>query len=516
MANLAAIERAVQALPRDFAGPGGVVGVACEGEVILEHAWGYADAAKRRPMTPATLMPICSISKQFTCAVLLDLFDDPAIFDARLADFLPNLTGRLPSTRQLCNMQSGLRDYWALTLLHGAEAEGEFRREDARPLLARMRSTHFEPGSSYSYSNGNFRILSDLIEGRADRSLAELYDERIFQRVGMHTARLTADTSKPADGTVGYEGNSEVGYFPAMNCIFWTGDAGISASLRDMLAWEQFIDATRHDAQGLYRRLSASQSFIDGSPAQYGFGLVHETLGGVPLTGHGGALRGFRLQRLHASSARLSVVVLLNHEADAHAAALSVMKAGLGQDPEPAGESFPCDWSGCYMDPATDLLVQIGRDRGQLRARYSVVPDTLTFDKNGTARSPALTLAREAGGLRMERQGERLSTHLRPVEGEATPDIAGHYYSEEVEGTLEIADAGGVFHGGFDGMLGAGAMQPIVPMAEDVWVMPCQRSMDAPAPGDWTIRIRRGADGAVDGLTIGCWLARRVEYRKTA
>ena len=514
MANIAAIEQAVLALPRDFAGPGGVVGVTCEGEVILEHAWGYADAAKRRPMTPATLMPICSISKQFTCAVLLDLFDDPAVFDARLAEFLPNLRGPLPTTRQLCNMQSGLRDYWALTVLHGAEAEGEFRREDARPLMARMRSTHFEPGSSYSYSNGNFRILSDLIEARADRSLAELYEERIFGPAGMHTARLTADTSKPADDTVGYEGNPEVGYFPAINRIFWTGDAGISASLGDMMAWEQFIDATRHEGHGLYRRLSAPQSFKDGSPSHYGFGLVHETSGGVPLTGHGGALRGFRLQRLHAPSSRLSVVVLLNHEADAHGAALSVMNAGLGHVNEPAGESHPTDWPGFYMDPATDLVLQIEKANGQLRAKYSVVPDSLSFDKKGTARSPAMRLAREDDGLRMERQGERLSTHLSRLKGEAKSDIAGRFFSEEIGGAFEVVDAGGIFHGGFEGMLGTGAMQPIIPVAEDVWVLPCQRSMDAPAPGDWTIRIRRGPDGAVGGLTIGCWLARAVEYRK--
>ena len=143
-----------------------------------------------------------------------------------------------------------------------------------------------------------------------------------------------------------------------------------------------------------------------------------------------------------------------------------------------------------------------------------MVPDSLTFDKNGTARSPALTLAREEDGLRMERQGERLSTHLRPIKGEAKPDIAGRFFSEEIEGTFEIADAGGIFHGGFDGMLGTGSMQPIYPLAEDVWVLPCQRSMDAPAPGDFTIRIRRGEGGAVGGLTIGCWLARRVEYQK--
>src|SRR5690606_1620931 len=108
-----------------------------------------------------------------------------------------------------------------------------FRKEDARLLFARMRSTHFSPGKNYSYSNGNFRILSDLIEEFTGRSLGELYRERIFTPAGMATAELIPDTAVPADGMIGHEGNDKVGFFPATNRIFWTGDAGISASLDD-------------------------------------------------------------------------------------------------------------------------------------------------------------------------------------------------------------------------------------------------------------------------------------------
>ena len=39
------------------------------------------------------------------------------------------------------------------------------------------------------------------------------------------------------------------------------------ASLDDMIAWERFIDRTRDDAQGLYRRLSARPNFADGRKA---------------------------------------------------------------------------------------------------------------------------------------------------------------------------------------------------------------------------------------------------------
>ena len=64
----------------------------------------------------------------------------------------------------------------------------------------------------------------------------------------MKSATLTADTSQPEDGVVGYEGNDDTGFFPASNAIYWIGDAGISASLDDMMNYEAWIDATRNDA----------------------------------------------------------------------------------------------------------------------------------------------------------------------------------------------------------------------------------------------------------------------------
>jgi hypothetical protein len=50
--------------------------------------------------------------------------------------------------RHLCNNQSGIRDYWALTVLWGAKPEGHFSVVDHGPkMLARLKSFHFQPGT---------------------------------------------------------------------------------------------------------------------------------------------------------------------------------------------------------------------------------------------------------------------------------------------------------------------------------------------------------------------------------
>ncbi|TDH34943.1 D-aminopeptidase [Pseudohoeflea suaedae] len=509
-----ALAAALAAIHTDQKGPGGAIGVVKDGQVVLAHSWGHADVANHIPVTARTRFPICSISKQFTCAILQGIEPDLSRFDRHLESHLPKMENR-PSVRDLCNNQSGLRDYWALTVLHGADAEGVFARKDAAELFSRMKTTHFAPGTAYSYSNGNFRILSDIIEAETGRSLGDLYRENIFGPAGMQTAELIPDTAGSGDPIVGYEGNDAVGFFPATNRILWTGDAGIVASLEDMLAWEKFIDATRDDENGIYRRLAEPQAFADGSDAFYGNGLSHGAIGTIRTTGHGGALRGFRLHRLHAPSKRLSVVVLFNHENDAGGTANKVMKAALGiPADEPLAPVTDGGWDGAYLDRETGLLLQVSKSEAGLSARIAGSAETLSAKDRDTIGSDAMTLSRNGDTIHYTRWRENLTGTAIRVTGTARPDISGCYHCDELEAGFTIIDTGGAIYGFFEGVLGTGEMAPLYPVGTDVWTLPCRRSMDAPAPGDWTVQIHRDAHGAIEDLTIGCWLARNLHYRR--
>ncbi len=106
----ARLDRALAALPRTYPGPGGAIAVLRNGEVLARHAWGWADAERRIAFTPATLFRICSITKQFTCALLLDAFPDPSLLDGDVRARLPLLDGPAPGALHLCHNQSGLRD----------------------------------------------------------------------------------------------------------------------------------------------------------------------------------------------------------------------------------------------------------------------------------------------------------------------------------------------------------------------------------------------------------------------
>ncbi|MGK7867571.1 D-aminopeptidase [Falsiroseomonas sp. E2-1-a20] len=510
----ARLDHLARSLPQVHAGPGGAIAVLRAGEVLLRHAWGYANAERRIPFTPATLFRMCSVTKQFTCAVLLDSCPDPSILDPALRARLPLLEGPAPGALHLAHNQSGLRDYWAVAMLHGAPAESAFGEVESARVIVGTRSLHFAPGTRYSYCNQNFRLLSDAVAGHTGRSFAELLRTQIFDRAGMASAILAADTRAMPDGTEGYEGTVATGFRAAENRILWTGDAGLGASLDDMIAWERHIDATRDDPDGLYRRLSAPVAFANGAAAPYGFGLGRGMELGRATTGHGGALRGWRSHRIHMAAERLSVVVLFNHMADAQAAAVEALAAVLDAPRGNAAAEHPAPaWLGAYAEPETGLAVRIDpAGPGQLRLRYGHSAERLEILADGSAGNGRTRLHLAGDGLHMDRPQENHAARLQPLAPAAAAPIAGRYRCEELDAELLVTEAGAVAYGGFSGFLGQGRMEKLEPVGGDTWVLPCPRALDHTPPGDWTLAFRRDSGGATTGVTLGCWLARRLDY----
>ncbi|HET8996945.1 MAG TPA: D-aminopeptidase [Acetobacteraceae bacterium] len=508
------LDQTLSQLPQRYPGPGGAVAVLRNGEILLRHAWGWGDAERRVAFTPRTLFRMCSITKQFTCALVLDAFPDPSVLDADVRARLPRLQQDAPGALHLCHNQSGLRDYWAVAMLLGSPAEAPFGDVEAARIIAGTRTLHFVPGMRYSYVNQNFRLLSDILQHRTGRSFAELLRSRIFAPAGMETALLAADTGAMPDGTQGYEGSQAGGFRVAANRILWTGDAGLGASLDDMIAWERHIDATRDDAGSLYQRLSAPVHFSDGAPAAYGFGLARAMELGRAVTGHGGALRGWRSHRMYVPSERVSVVVMFNHLSDAHQAAVDLLAAVLDETEAPVRQNLAQPaWCGAWRDTETGLAARVEpAAEGQLRLRFGHNPELLSLQQDGSALgSNGLRLRPDSGGLRMLRPQDNQNTVLQAWNGSPTLDVAGRYHCAELDAELTVADAGGALYGAFSGMLGRGRMELLDPVGPDLWTLPCPRALDHTPPGDWTLAFKREA-GNVTGVQVGCWLARRLDY----
>ncbi|MBB3237117.1 D-aminopeptidase [Phyllobacterium endophyticum] len=497
------LERAAEKVAEQFAGPGGTLAVVKGGVVLIKKAWGYANTSEGRCMTAETIFPICSVTKQFTCALLLDLFPDAEVALAeRLRAFLPSLGTQRPTIRDLCNNQSGIRDYATLSILAGGAAEATFDRANARAILEQTASLQFAPGTEYCYSNSNFHILASLIEEATGTDFGALLRERLFAPAKMTTAKLVTDSATYPSDCTGYEGNFESGFFAAVNRSHWIGDAGISASLEDLISWERYLQEASKWEGSLYNRIATEQSFIDGTPAPYGYGLAHGLVGNVKVVGHTGGMRGWRIHRTFASDAGVSAIVMFNHEANAKEAAESLIASATGSGNGTDSSAV----SRYYVNGSEALLAEVVSD-----PPHGVM---VVAEGDETIICPALANPINETAHLDEDQLEPPMAERRRVfkklGSAAGKKLEGRFFCPELAATLVVRETSGITYASFHGPLGKSDLFILKSLGEDVWQTPNLRSIDV-APGPLSIMRRISPDGTLV-LLVSAPLARNVAF----
>ena len=203
--------------------------------------------------------------------------------------------------------------------------------------------------------------------------------------------------------------------------MIWTGDAGLGASLDDMIAWERHIDATRDDAAALYQPpVGAGRRSPMAAPAHYGFGLARDEALGRAATGHGGALRGWRSHRLYLPAERVSVVVMFNHLSDARCRRDRRARRRAGRGTAGAGAAAARAGLARRLCRAGDRAGGAHRGGGAgagAAALRSWRPETLDLQADGSAGSGARAAGwcRRRSGLWLDRPAENLFSTLVPA-----------------------------------------------------------------------------------------------------
>ena len=183
------------------AGAPGVLAIARSRSGTWRGATGDAVVKPHRPMRAGDRIRVASITKSFVATVVLQLVDESRL---RLGDTveqrLPGVLrfGRQITIRQLLNHTSG----FASGDDSSAKSEALYREflADVRfdvPVrqmiaLADARPLHFEPGTSYRYTNSGYDVLGLIIERVTGAALADVLAERIFEPMELHDTSFEA------------------------------------------------------------------------------------------------------------------------------------------------------------------------------------------------------------------------------------------------------------------------------------------------------------------------------------
>ena len=213
---------------------------------------------------------------------------------------------------------------------------------------------------------------------------------------------------------------------------------------------------------------------------------------------------------------------MFNHEADVGAAASSVLKKTLGlKEPESSVVQPGKEWFGAYFDEVAQMFLTVteGGKPGEIKIRYSPIPETVKLTNSEHAKSPSLNVSLEGDMIVIERIEDNRTVRAKKLAPSSNvakicKPFLGSYHCDEIDSKLKIEGHSGMLYGAFEGFLGTGAMHFMRHVGEDIWALECARSMDATPPGDWTLAFKRDEAGNINELSVGCWLARKLVYKR--
>ena len=138
----------------DFSGS---VLVAREGNVIYQHAFGYANLEWKIPNDLQTKFEIGSMTKQFTAVLVLQFVNEGRIkLDGHLSDYLPYYrkdTGSRVAVSELLSHTSGIPNFIsAPDFLEGPASRTKYSVKDFAQKYC-SGDLEFAPGTRFNYSN---------------------------------------------------------------------------------------------------------------------------------------------------------------------------------------------------------------------------------------------------------------------------------------------------------------------------------------------------------------------------
>jgi CubicO group peptidase (beta-lactamase class C family) len=254
----AAIDTYVEAQMKRFHVPGLALAIVRNGEFLYAKGYGFANLEHQVPVKTETVFQSGSTGKQYTSMAVMILAEEGKI---KLEDGIRTVFPDAPDSwqpitiRHLLTHTSGLGDYTPAFDLRKDMKEEELRR------LIYGTPLGFKPGERFRYSNLGYALLGTLISRVSGKFYGDFLRERIFEPLGMATARIINERDIVPNRAAGYLWRStawknQEWVSPTFNS---TADGSLYLTLADVAKWDAALSTEK-----LVRRASLDQAFTSG------------------------------------------------------------------------------------------------------------------------------------------------------------------------------------------------------------------------------------------------------------
>jgi CubicO group peptidase (beta-lactamase class C family) len=374
--------------------PGATVIVVKDGKTVFHKAYGMADIASKRPLTPDTALRIGSITKQFTAVAILMLAEEGKLsLDDGITRFLPDYPthGKKITIEHLLTHTSGIVSYTGKP----GYMTGMARDMTVDQIIASFKDDplEFEPGSRYRYNNSGYFLLGAIIEKVSGQSYASFLQQRIFTPLGMSHTAYEGHEQTVFPHAQGYSpGSGEFQPSPRLSMTQPYAAGALVSSVDDLARWDAAVSGGKLLKAASWQRAFTRYQLSSGKTTDYGYGWEITTLRGSPEIAHGGSITGFRSYALRLPVDKVYVAVLSNADAGVASPDGPAMKAAaiaIGK-PFPEYKAVALDpglldaYTGLYrIDDRANWTVRRSQDGLMMQASLGPVIPLKAFSENG-------------------------------------------------------------------------------------------------------------------------------------
>jgi len=294
----------------------GSILVAKNGKVLFEEHVGRKDLRQKDPIESTSTYQLASVSKQFTAAAILLLYQEGKLdLDDFASKYLTDFPYQNIKIRHLLNHTSGLPNY-----MYAAEKNWKSKTPpDNIAMLGLMNKLkmqpYFKPGDRFDYSNTGYFILASIVSKVSKQSLSDFLDSRFFKPLNMQYTYVHNPNEKTKnDELIGFRkyGKSYIAIPFTVNDGV-VGDKGIYSNVNDLFKWNQSLEKNTILTKPILEQAYLPGKTNSGKIVPYGFGFRLKQEIDSELVYHNGVWNGFSTTLRSYKADEITIIILSNN-----------------------------------------------------------------------------------------------------------------------------------------------------------------------------------------------------------
>jgi len=256
--------------------------VSKNGKIVYENQIGYSDFSKKELLNEAFTFQLASVSKQFTAAAIMLLYERNQIQLTDIVNtYFPDFPYEQVTIKNLLNHTGGLPKYFWVTDHKWKLEKAPTNSEMMAFLESNNVRRYFKPGSKFDYSNTGYFVLASIVEKVSGMSFGDFVKKNIFDPLEMKDSFVYSfenDSIKTnqLDGYRLYKGWRHLKINSTANDAI-VGDKNVYSTCEDLFKWTLGLNNGKILSKESLDLMYTKGETVRGRKIPYGFGFRIDT-----------------------------------------------------------------------------------------------------------------------------------------------------------------------------------------------------------------------------------------------